>query len=235
MIFENTPEKANKIHTSRHRFSYRRFKGRKNSSPTCDHPRERGTEHEQQAKYTYSIFAVAARRGGVRVVEVATDALHELIRPLRARLARRRVEPDELVRLALDHKTAVQWTPTRQRTPKGSDRTDDSLKLGRQHGAQDARERRELVEPPPVRRERGVGQRHAREGSEHETDERVEERRDLHAGGDGADELSEADTEDFNEDDDEQLEELAAEARGALAEGHGEDLENRVGPSCMGL
>ena len=53
------------------------------------------------------VLAVVATGGGVRVVDVTTEALYELLRPCTARLAGRGVELDELVRLAPNSQAAV--------------------------------------------------------------------------------------------------------------------------------
>jgi hypothetical protein len=103
------------------------------------------------------------------------------------------------------------------------------MKLGGDHRTHDASERIEVVQPRPrPRSDIGIWNRDTAEGHEDGREERVEQDGDLNGRRDGADELRKGDTEEFDEDEDEELEPGSVETRSALTESDGVDHQDPV-------
>lgn len=143
------------------------------------------------------VLAVLAVVRVARVIEVSARDVHEVTRPVAASLTRRRREDRKLVGLAPDLET---------------------VELSAQRRGEDTREGVELVDPRAPEVDHGrVRDRDTAERREDDHDRRVEENGDLHAGCDGADGLSEGDTEELDEDDEQELEARAVQTRRAVA------------------
>ena len=105
----------------------------------------------------------------------------------------------------------------------------DVLKLGREHGSQHTRVRRELVQPAAEETAHGRERDgDTRERRKDQSKEWIEQNRDLDGGRDGGDELAEGDTEEFDEDDHEQLEAVPVCACRTVPEAHRPHEQNPV-------
>ena len=108
---------------------------------------------------TYRILAILTCVRRVRVVQIASIVVDEVPSPLQAGLPRRRVEDGELLRGAPDV---------------------EAMKLDREHRAEQTSVRIELVEPRAPESLHGwVGDLDTAEDTEHDHNERVEQRGNL--------------------------------------------------------
>jgi hypothetical protein len=93
--------KEKRIHASLHRFSYRMFSGTKNSSPTFVWHTSARMQVSPVGEGTNRVLAVATSFGVAWVVEIPTERLHEVARPIQARLTEGWIKGGEFVTFAL--------------------------------------------------------------------------------------------------------------------------------------